>query len=224
MATLHEMKHQLTGRLCTQLRNDLATIDLSWSLLGAGAVPQGSHKEIAELIQTKVRQTVRMLSDCQQYLSVETDVDDLERLPVDPKGLLTAAIEELKADRTQKSLSFRLMEPRFVCHVFASVTRLKELFKAILAVLCQDATEASTILIRVTQNDGVVAFDFSNLGFGIPNEVLQQYVLGEQTAASPELQTIQAGAKWVQAWGGMFEAYSNVGLGMHFTIHLVIFL
>ena len=179
---------------------------------------------MAELIQSKVRQTVKLLSDCQQYLSLEADVEELERFPVDPKGPLSLAIEELRADRSRRMLSFQVIEPSFVSFVFASTTRLKDLFKAVLTALCQDAAESSAVLVRVTENDGVVAFDFSNLGFGIPNEVLQQYVFGEQAAATPELQTIQSGAKWVQTWGGMFEAFSGVGVGMHFTIHLVKFL
>ncbi len=55
-------------------------------------------------------------------------------------------------------------------------------------------------------------------------ELLEQYVFGEQAVESPELQTVQSGARWVQAWGGMLEASSGVGIGMHFTVHLVKFL
>jgi len=165
-----------------------------------------------------------MLSECQQYLAVDADIDELERFPVEPKGPMAMALEEAKLALGRQVIKFQLKQPNFVSHVFASAERLKNLLKGILLVLCKDAAENSNILIRMTETDDVVAFDFSNMGFGIPNELLQEYIFGDTPVGSPELQTVQAGARWIESWGGMMEAFSGVGVGMHFTVHLVKFI
>lgn len=175
---------------------------------------------MAEAIRRSVNGAVRRLAECQGFLDADADMDELERFPIDPRPALDLALEEVRA-AAPASLSFQVKEPSFVSYVFASSSKLKEFFKAVLLCLCQDAAEASTVLVRVTESEDVVAFDFSNMGFGIPDELLQGYVHGGQPVATPELQTLQAGAKWIASWGGVLEAFSGVGVGMHFTVHLV---
>lgn len=224
MAMVYEMKSRLTERLCLQIRNDLAPIDLSWSMLQDTNLQLEDRKLLAEVIQSKMRKSVTTLSECQQYLATDADVDELDRFPVDPKAPLELALEELKTSLGRQAVTFQVNQPHFVSYVFASTDKLKDLLKAILLVLSKDATDDSNILVRLTESDDVVAFDFSNMGFGIPNELLQQYLFGDQPVASTELQTVADGTRWVEAWGGTMEAFSDVGVGMHFTVHLVKFI
>lgn len=221
MALLYEMKSRLTERLCLQLRNDLAPIELSWSILERGRHDDRRRSAMAGVIHSSVATAVQRLGECQQFLSLHGDLDELERFPVDPKAPLSLAIEEVKATLVSGTLAFEVKEPNFISYVFGATAKLRELFKAMLLALCQDASENSTVLIRVTEGEDVVILDFSNAGFGIPNEMLQQSVFGDQPVASPEMQTIQSGAKWVQAWGGSLTAFSSVGVGLNFSVHLV---
>jgi CHASE2 domain-containing sensor protein/signal transduction histidine kinase len=223
-AFLFEMKSRLTERLGIQLRNDLAAIDLSASLLGGDRLLKPQRKGIAEIIQAKVQNTVETLSECQQYLALDADMDDLERFPVDARPALAMALDEVRPLAAKRGVAVQLMEPSFVSYVFGSSKKLQELFKSILLLLTQDASDNSTLLVRVSESEDIVAFDFSDMGFGIPNELLQEYVFGDHPMASEEFQKIQHSTKWVQAWGGLLEASSDVGIGMHFTIHLVKFI
>jgi signal transduction histidine kinase len=224
LTRLYELKTRLTDRLGLKLRNDLAAIDLSSSLLGSTDLGHDQRQTISQVIHTKVQSTVQALGECQQYLALNTDIDDLERFPVDPRPPVEAALDEVRPAAEGRGLKIEVTKPHFVSYVFASSEKLEQLFKAILHLMSQDATDNSTILVRLTESEDLVAFDFSNTGFGIPNEVLQEYVFGEQALTSEKLQDIQAGARWVQAWGGILEAVSGVGIGLHFTIHLVKFI
>ena len=109
-------------------------------------------------------------------------------------------------------------------YVLASAEKLRQMLSAILNLLCQDAADESTLLVRITEDVDVVAFDFSNMGFGIPNELLHEYLHGEQALASTDLQHLQSAVHWVEAWGGHLEGVSGVGVGMHFTVHLAKFI
>ena len=223
-AFLSEMKTHLTDRLGLQLRSDLAAIDMSSSLLGMSSIQGEQRQAIAEIVQSKVQNSVRTLSECQQYLAVDDDVEELERFPVDPAPALDAAMDDAADVAKKRGVEVRLRKPNFVSYVFASSRKLQELFTSIVTLLTHDASDESTILVRVTENQDVVAFDFSDMGFGIPDDLLQEYLFGDHPLASAEFQRVQNAAKWVDGWGGLLEATSGVGVGMHFTVHLVKFI
>lgn len=224
IAVMYEMKTKLTESLCRQLRNDLAPVQLSWSLMGSTRLGKSDVATLMEAVDSRIKHAVTALSECQQYLSLDADLDELERFPVDLKEPLHAALEEVQAENRNPLITFQVIEPAFISHVFAGTGKLKEVCKCVFKVLGNDAAENSSIIVRITESDDIVACDFSNMGFGIPNDLLQQYVFGQQSAAAVEMQQLQAAAKWVQAWGGIFECFSGVGVGMHFTVHLVKFL
>jgi signal transduction histidine kinase len=224
LASLHELKSQLVDRLGLELRGGLAAVQLSASLLGRGRVADQDRVRIAHLMDSKVAEVMGTISECRRYLSVNSDGDDLERFPVDPRASLGRAIEEARESARKRGVEIQLIEPSFTNYVFASTTKLEDLFRAILRVLGQDAADNSQVLVRISENEDVVAFDFSNVGFGIPNELLQSYVFGDQQIASEEFQKIKSAARLVDAWGGVLEASSGVGVGIHFTLHLVKFL
>ena len=116
-----------------------------------------------------------------------------------------------------------IREPTFVSYGLASADKLRQVLLSILGLLYQDAGDDSTVLVRVTEDVDIVAFDFSNIGFGIPNELVHEYLHGE-ALASTDLQKLQAAVRWVEAWGAHLEAVSGVGVGMHFTLHLAKFI
>jgi len=224
LTSIYELKSRLTERLGLRLRNDLGCMDLSASLLNGGQLPLDEETRVARLLQRKVQETADMLAECQQYLAVDADSDELERFPIDPKSPLQAAMEEAREPAQRRGVRFELEEPSFVSSVFASSSKLKDLFGALLKILFQDAADDSAVVVKVVEARDIVTFEFRNTGFGIPNELLQGYVHGEQQLASEEFQKIKTAARWVQSWGGMLEASSGVGIGIHFKLHLVKFI
>lgn len=221
---LSDLKSQLTARLGVQIRDDLATVEMASSILGMDKLPGSRCRAIADVLHDKVQKTVHTLTECRDYLDLSSGLDGLERFPVDPRPLLTEAVERTRVQAEQEGLSIEIKEPTFVSYVLASADKLRQVLLSILGLLCQDAADNTTVLVRVTEDVDVVAFDFSNMGFGIPNELLEEYLRGGEALVSPELQNLQAAVGWVEAWGGHLEAASGVGVGMHFTLHLAKFI
>jgi CHASE2 domain-containing sensor protein/signal transduction histidine kinase len=224
LTSLHELKNRLTDRLGLELRGGLAAIQLSASLLGRKTVGDDDRVKIARLMSVKVGDVMGTLNECRRYLTIDSDGEELERFPVDPRASLAAALEEAKETARKRGVEVQLVEPSFTSYVFASTAKLKDLFAAILKVLCQDAADNSQVVVKISENEDVAAFDFSNVGFGIPDELLQSYVFGDLEIASDEFRKIRSAARLVEAWGGVLEASSGVGVGIHFTLHLVKFL
>ena len=223
-ALVYEMKGDLMKRLGLELRSYLSSIGASCSLLAGKRLLENQQRVLLQIMDAKVRQSVELLTECKQYLALDADVDDFERFPVESGAALLQAVHQMRAVAEQKGVEIALVEPSFLSSVFASTKKLQELFRAILAVLVQDAGERSTVLVRVLEDEDVVAFGFSNSGFGIPDELLQEYLFGDQTSASEEFQSIREAVQWIESWGGEFEAASGVGVGMQFKLHLVKFI
>jgi histidine kinase len=224
VARLSDLKSQLTGRLGVQIRDDLATVEMASSILGIADLPRSRYRAIADVLRSKVEKTVHTLTECRHYLDLNSGLDGLERFPVDPRPLLLEAVERTRIQAAQEGLTIEIKEPKFVSYVLASADKLRQILLSILGLLCQDAADNSTVLVRVTEDVDVVAFDFSNMGFGIPNELLHEYLHGEEALASADFQNLQAAVRWIEAWGGHLEAVSGVGVGMHFTVHLAKFI
>lgn len=219
-----EMRSSLSDRFLVQMRRDLSTIDLSASLLSSLELPADHCQRMGGLIQKRVTEAVQAVSDCQQYLCAGEGTEELERFPIDPLPIIRAAVTAASEDANKKGVEIKLWEPGVTRYLLASTIEFRFLLKSLLSTLVNDAAEDSIILVRFGGDDSLVAIDFSNSGVGIPNQALQEYLHGEDPVVTEEMARLRQGAAWVEEWGGILEAVSDVGIGIHFTIHLARFL
>ena len=221
---LFEMKEKLTRRLGLQLRNDLASIEMSSSLLGSSHLSEGQRQNISEIIHDKVGKMMDVLVECQQYLTLESNVQQVERFPVDSCEALEAALEQLGSILRERNVRSSIDRPNVMSYVLAANESIDTVFSTILKVLLSDAIDDSEIAVQVTESSEMVTFEFKNQGFGLPDERFQEYVFGEKMLATEELKALRETLRWIEAWGGSLEAHSQVGEGIHLTLSLVKFL
>jgi len=221
---LFEMKEKLTARLGQQLRNDLASIDLSSSLLGSTTLSADQRKHISQIIHDKVSRTMDVLVECQQYLTLDGELESVERFPVNSQEALAEAVAQVEPLITGRGIGVTVDQPQLMSFVLASGDNLRALFLAALKLLGADASDGGTIHVTVSESEDVVSFHFRNSGFGMPNDRFQEYLLGDKTLASEELRTLREGMTWAKAWGGEVEAASEVGVGTEVVVRLVKFL
>lgn len=221
---LTDLKRQLTDRLFVQMYSDLAVVDLSSSMMNSLPVPVEHCRAMGNVIHERVSDTVTAIRECQQYLCIDAVSEDQDRFPVDPLPIVKAALNECSGAAEERRVTIKVIEPSHSTYTLASSEKLRFMIKTFLDVQIKDAIEDSVILVRLTFDESLVAFDFSNKGYGIPQDVLQEYIYGESDKISEEFANIQKAAKWVEGWGGMFEAVSEVGVGIHFTIQLARFM
>lgn len=224
VSVLHEMKHRLTERLGMQLRGDLAAIDLCSDLLRTRQMPHEERAEMARIIDARVRRGVTLLTECQQYVGLQCDQDELERFPVDPEAALFLAREAVGELMAARKIDAEVVKPAFMSFVFASGSRLHLVFAKVLRVLCEDAVENTRISIDVEETEDVVSFLFKDEGIGMPDDLFQDYLGGVQIASSETFQDLQDAVKSVKAWGGTLQGRSGLGEGMEIQIELLKFI
>ena len=221
---LFEMKEKLSERLGLQLRNDLASIDLSSSLLSRDELSPDQRRHISQMIHDKVARTMDVLVECQQYLALDSEVESVERFPMSSREIFEKAVAGVEGLLESRGMKIEVDRPRLMSFVLASAENLRTVFSATLKLLVTDATDNSQVTVSVNESEDLVTYRFKNTGFGIPNDLFQKYLYGDASLASEELKTLREGIRWVEAWGGELEAYSEVGVGTQATLRLVKFI
>ncbi|MGQ9590571.1 MAG: CHASE2 domain-containing protein [Planctomycetota bacterium] len=224
IALAYELKQELVDHMVSRLRNDLGAIGLGSGLFRNRFLLQEQKVRIAELLETKVRSGAELLSDCGRYLSSRAEEDELETVPVDPRLALRAAFDGLVETLNERKLTTELEEPFHVSLVLASRTKLEALFRRILETLAADSGEGGAIRTVLKDREEAVTLEFSNTGFGIPNDVFQEYLRGTGLAIGDNFKALREAVETVRRWGGTLEGRSEVGEGMRFEVHLTKFL
>lgn len=97
---------------------------------------------------------------------------------------------------------------------------LREIFKAIMAVLANDAMEGSVIAISVTKREGLVLLTFAARGFGMPDDTLQRYLFAESASVSGNFLRLRRALDGLKFGQGEFAAESAIDKGITFTLRL----
>ncbi|NOZ54753.1 MAG: CHASE2 domain-containing protein [Gammaproteobacteria bacterium] len=227
---LYILKDRLIERLNIQLRNDMESMIVAADILQSDNVSGQKRRRVLSIIQDKVTQAVDVLQEAQQHLDINVQELLLERYPLEAKPPLLTAITAVTEKASRRHVEVQPDTSALVGLVFAEPNTLISVLKSILDVLIEDASENSTIKIRLQQTDQTntfqhsVIFLFENTGFGIPEERLNNYLYGEMSSSTELFQQLRNSVHIVQDWGGNLEAHSDVGVGMRFNLKLKGFL
>jgi signal transduction histidine kinase len=130
------------------------------------------------------------------------------------------SIAELSVFAEKHMVSFIADLPELMSLVMASPEQLAEVLKTILLVLINDAVSETSIKIRVMSSGAFVHYHFHNNGFGLPTERLHEYLHGDVDIVIDEFRRLRMAFRQVQAWGGTFDASTELGKGMVFELKL----
>ncbi len=219
-----EMKSRLTDKLGVQIREELASIEMAASLLERGSRAQDVRDNLHSTIRTRVGRAISTVTECRQFLNINRDLGDLQRFPVDLRPSIREATELVSRLAQERGLRLEVTQPNFVSFVLASSSALTKVIASILRLLCQDATDHSVVSIRLEEGEFDLQLSLENVGFGIPDEIMQEYVHGSEQGSSSEMEEIQSATRRIESWGGTLEATSGVGIGMRFSLRLAKFL
>ena len=222
---LTEMKATLSQRLGIQVRNNLASIQMSSSLLGRKEAPEDVRQEAIRLLDSKVQSTVEILGECQDYLAL--DVDDSSPqggCPLNLQPVLSDVLSELGSELKARRIVVNVDEPALMNQVFAEEEQLRILLRSIFAYLTRDASDDTSIQVAIEEAEKHTTFRVSNQGYGIPGEDLNRFLSGDGESGGDDSRGLRDGMRWVRQWGGSFEADSHVGEGTKFVFTLRRFL
>jgi signal transduction histidine kinase len=219
LVQLARIKEQLAGQVGVHLRNDLASIELSASLLAVPDLSAAEREEFGTMISEKVRRAVATLAAAQQYFGVDVP-SEVDRLPVDAHAAFQAAAQAVEPLAQTQSARLQVIRPDLMHYVLAAPDQLRQCFEFILTLFIKDARAGSTVNIRVEETPQGVSYTFTNTGFGFAQERFQECLFGSEVVATEDFRDVRTALSWVQAWGGTVEATSQVGEGMTLTVAL----
>ena len=220
LTRLYEIKTHVVDRLATQLRTELATIELSSSLLADGDLPEEDRTQMVDTIQEKVQQSIDLLTESQQYLSSDIYLETVETFPVNIQAVLTEVVETLRPQVEERGIRWEITQPQLMSAVLASPAKIPQVLSAILVVLLRDTADRTALGVKGVENENRIVYAFSNSGFGMPNDHFQEYLSGNGHGAAEELKGLREAIAWVKEWGGSLEAESHISEGIRATLQL----
>jgi hypothetical protein len=213
LAQLNRLKEQMAGRVGVQLRNDLAAVDLSASLLSMPGLSDPEREEMVGVIHGKVQHVVDTLARTAEYFAMDVP-GETDRLPVDSYSAFEAALRTLEPQVRSQGVRLEIRKPDLMSYVLASPAHLQRFFEYALTVLLRDARPNSDVRVEIVENSGLVGFSLVGQGFGAMGERLAEYLAQDQPAAAEDVENLRQGVRWVRQWGGTVEAASKLGEGM----------
>jgi CHASE2 domain-containing sensor protein len=220
LSTLASLKGVVADRLGVELRDHLAAIEMSAALLEMDSFSMAERRSVLDAIHDKTKTCVQVISECQKYLGRSVDAYAVNCYPLDSLEVLNRVCSGFAPKAAERRVTLQIEQPRLMDQVLASTADLERLFSASLELLQKDAAENTVLTIEVEDASEKSSFRFSNCGFGIPNERLQQILTSPEIPASEEFRVLREALVWVGNWAGNLEITSDVGRGYSIALHL----
>jgi CHASE2 domain-containing sensor protein len=220
LSNLASLKGVVADRLGVELRDHLAAIEMSAALLETASFSEAKRKFFLNAVHQKINTCVEVINECQKYLGRSVDAYSIDCFPLDALDILDRVCAAFTLKAADRKVTLQVARPRLMEHVMASTTELEQLLFALLSLLLSDAAENTAITITVEDATNRSIFRFSNCGFGIPNNRLQQVLSGPESPMSEEFRALRDSVGSVEHWAGHFEITSEVGKGYSVVLEL----
>ncbi len=217
------LKEQVAERLIFQCRNDMQSILMASKILSNDQLNETTKRSAANTLQNKVNNHITILNDVEKWLNVQMDTTKptlIETYPIDAKEPLLDATERSAKLAVKRHVKLQNNLPALVSLVFASHNELTSVISSLLVLLIDDAIEETQITISMEERDNWMTYTFQNVGFGIPDERLQQYLFDDEIKVSEKFENIRRAISMINVWEGTLKAESQVGQGLYFELRL----
>jgi signal transduction histidine kinase len=217
---LASLKGVVAERLGVELRDHLAAVEVSATLLESDDLAPDDRRSVLAAVHQKIASCIYVITECEKYLGRHVDAHAVECYPLNALELLEQVCAQLTEKANERRVSFSTDLPQLMGHVLASKAELTQLLFTALSLLINDAAENTSIRIEVENSAEVSIFRFSNSGFGIPDERLQHIITGPEPPASKDFQVIRESLQWARNWNGSLQLNSGVGTGYRVVLKL----
>ena len=204
--------------------NDLDGVIGSLSTFKVNSSSEQERVQFLDMIRQKLTQTAQVLkhlkTEASATLNKSSAENAYENVPVDGATSLIETVDQVRKEVADQNITIRIQTPELLCLVIASTQELKTGFGAILMLMAKDTVEQGKINAVVQQKDDYIFFQFSNDGFGIPDERLQEYLRHDEEVVSDEMRKLKQLKRHVHRWGGRIDINSKVGEGLRIDLSL----
>jgi signal transduction histidine kinase len=221
---LVEMKSDLVTQVGYKLANNIESLLLATHLLQVDDLPTDERKLVANMIQNSSAEVSNVVRHACSLLTADVGTQQALRYPIDPIRILQRVRQELLPELEKSRLSFAFPLPNFQTLVIADPNQLASALSAIIKFLASDAVTGSSLTLRIDEEGPRLRFLFTNEGFGIPTERLQEYLeTTDESDASGIFRRLRQARQTVAKWNGNLDLSSAVGGGTQAMLELNIF-
>jgi signal transduction histidine kinase/ActR/RegA family two-component response regulator len=225
---LSHAKDEFLAMLAHELRNPLAPISSSASLLSMQFRDEPRIRQTSTIISRQVRHMSRLIDDLLDVSRVTRGLVKLQPAVVDFRDIVTGALDQARPLIAEKEHRVALALPPVPVWVRGDQTRLVQSVANILNNAAKYTPRGGQIRLGLEDGGGRMALTVSDNGSGMPPELLP-HVFDLFTQGARTLARSQGGLglgltlvkRLVELHGGEVSAHSaGVGLGSRFTLGL----
>jgi len=221
-------KDEFLAILAHELRNPLAPISNSVSILASDKLPVHVRDEALQMMERQVKQMVRLVDDLMDVSRITRGKIELKTDTIDLGDVLGCAVEISKPliDQLGHKLSFNL--PQNPVNLQADFTRLAQVFSNLLNNAAKYSPAGGEIRLEVDVHRDSVDVRVKDKGIGIRPDMLE-HIFDMFAQVDDSLERSQGGLgvgltlvkKLVEMHGGRIAVRSGgLGKGSEFMVHL----
>lgn len=216
-------KEQYHARLVKHLfhliQNDLESIYMATSLLEQD-VSLEEKQYLSDTLKEKKNNLNEILKRAWHFLQQADVVQSANaQYPLDTCIAIEKAIEAYRRGiPANKRVRFEYQFIEYSELGMADPSAIPVLIDLLLEALLDDATDDSVISIQFQEREKHLVYRFSNQGFGMPQERLDDLLQGSDQFNSDVFQQLSRMQHQVQQWGGQLICRSQLGKGMEFLL------
>ncbi|KFI09019.1 GAF domain-containing protein [Massilia sp. BSC265] len=225
---LSHTKDEFLAMLAHELRNPLAPISSSASLLSMQFKDEPRIRQTSTIISRQVRHMSRLIDDLLDVSRVTRGLVKLKLGVVDFRDIVSGALDQARPLIDEKGHAVQLALPAAPVYVRGDQTRLVQSVTNILNNAAKYTQKGGHIALALEGREGHMCLSVSDNGSGMPPELLPN-VFDLFTQGARTLARSQGGLglgltlvkRLVELHGGEVSAHSDgVGLGSRFTLTL----
>ena len=218
--SLAQLKERVTERIYYELRNDLETVWLGSALAFDPRVPEQKRQEVWDTLRKKLRASVQRLDESNKHFAQSFDDSLSERYPIDAIRPLQRAVQSVTDRAAEREIHIDVQTPEYMRLAIASPEDLGWVLENMMYISVQDAVEAGTVTVVLSEVDFRIVYEISNTGFGMPPTRLENYLYGVDEVATDDFRKLRKAVRLVEQWGGSLHVTTEVGEGFRFRLVL----
>ena len=221
-------KDEFLAILAHELRNPLAPISNSVSILGSDKLSPKVRDEALQMMDRQVKQMVRLVDDLMDVSRITRGKIDLKTDTVDLNEVLQCAVEISRPHIDQFGHKLSVELPQKSVRLSADFTRLAQVFSNLLNNAAKYSPPGSDIVLTTDVHRDGVDIRVKDTGIGLRPEMLE-HIFDMFAQVDDSLERSQGGLgvgltlvkKLVEMHGGRISVHSEgLGKGSEFMVHL----
>jgi len=220
ISQFQDVKEKFSEHLSSSMYIELQALSEIFRALEGDSLPRKEQLALVKKAEKTLDRALGVVDSSESFLFDSGFDEEIPvAFPVNPQTPLLLAVHSVESASMKKGITVDTETSPNEQNVMAHPEYLHHVFVYILSILVDDTLENGTITVRRKDEPEWSHFVFTNTGYGIPKEKLNQMIESTESL-STEWRKLKISIDWIRQWGGKLDAHSEIGVGFRFTLSL----